>query len=345
MPPTTATAGRRGAAVAERIRLAHGAGGTLMQQLIDQELRRLHPDPAAPLHDAASLVLPHGRLAFSTDGYVVQPLEFPGGDIGRLAITGTANDLAMAGARPRHLSVALILEEGLELALLRRVVTSMVAAAAACGVSIVAGDTKVVERGKGDGVFIASSGIGLIEAVEPIGPAAIAAGDALLVSGDLGRHGVAILAARHGLVLDPPLESDCMPLWPAVEALLAAGVRPHCLRDLTRGGLAAALHELADARAAALVLEEAAIPVGQAVAGCCAVLGLDPLQLANEGRFLAVVPPEDAAAALALLEPAGGAWIGRVERVGAQAEVRLRTVLGSERLLPPLSGELLPRIC
>ncbi len=331
--------------MAERIRLAHGAGGTLMQQLIDRELRRLHPDPAAPLHDAASLVLPHGRLAFSTDGYVVQPLEFPGGDIGRLAITGTANDLAMAGARPRHLSVALILEEGLELELLRRVVASMAAAAAACGVSIVAGDTKVVERGKGDGLFIASSGIGLIEAADPVGPAAIAAGDALLVSGDLGRHGVAILAARHGLVLDPPLESDCMPLWPAVQALLAAGVRPHCLRDLTRGGLAAALHELADARAAALVLEEAAIPVGQAVAGCCAVLGLDPLQLANEGRFLAVVPPEDADAALALLAPAGGAWIGRVERVAAQAEVRLRTALGSERLLPPLSGELLPRIC
>lgn len=329
----------------ERIRLAHGAGGTLMQQLIDQELRRLHPDPAAPLHDAASLVLPHGRLAFSTDGYVVQPLEFPGGDIGQLAITGTANDLAMAGARPCHLSVALILEEGLELALLRRVVASMAVAATACGVTIVAGDTKVVERGKGDGLFIASSGIGLLETEEPVGPASIAAGDALLLSGDLGRHGVAILAARHGLVLDPPLASDCMPLWPQVEALLQAGVQPHCLRDLTRGGLAAALHELADARGADLVLEEAAIPVAEAVAGCCAVLGLDPLQLANEGRFLAVVPPAQARAALAVLEPAGGAWIGRVASVGAAVGVRLRTPLGSERQLPPLSGELLPRIC
>jgi hydrogenase expression/formation protein HypE len=331
--------------VAERIRLAHGAGGTLMQQLIDQELRRLHPDPAAPLHDAASLALPHGRLAFSTDGYVVQPLEFPGGDIGSLAITGTANDLAMAAARPCHLSVALILEEGLELALLRRVVASMAAAAAACGVSIVAGDTKVVERGKGDGLFIVTSGIGLLATPEPVGPAAISAGDVLLLSGDLGRHGVAILAARHGLVLDPPLASDCMPLWPQVEALLQAGVLPHCLRDLTRGGLAAALHELAADRGADLLLEEAAIPIAEAVAGCCAVLGLDPLQLANEGRFLAVVPPAQAQAALAVLAPAGGTWIGRVESVGGAAGVRLRTPLGSERQLPPLSGELLPRIC
>ncbi len=331
--------------MAERIRLAHGAGGTLMQQLIDQELRRLHPDPAAPLHDAASLALPHGRLAFSTDGYVVQPLEFPGGDIGSLAITGTANDLAMAAARPCHLSVALILEEGLELALLRRVVASMAAAAAACGVSIVAGDTKVVERGKGDGLFIVTSGIGLLATPEPVGPAAISAGDVLLLSGDLGRHGVAILAARHGLVLDPPLASDCMPLWPQVEALLQAGVLPHCLRDLTRGGLAAALHELAADRGADLLLEEAAIPIAEAVAGCCAVLGLDPLQLANEGRFLAVVPPAQAQAALAVLAPAGGTWIGRVESVGGAAGVRLRTPLGSERQLPPLSGELLPRIC
>jgi hydrogenase expression/formation protein HypE len=331
--------------VAERIRLAHGAGGTLMQQLIDRELRRLHPDPAAPLHDAASLALPHGRLAFSTDGYVVQPLEFPGGDIGSLAVTGTANDLAMAAARPYHLSVALILEEGLELALLRRVVASMAAAAAACGVTIVAGDTKVVERGKGDGLFIVTSGIGLLVTPEPVGPAAISTGDALLLSGDLGRHGVAILAARHGLVLDPPLASDCMPLWPQVEALLQAGVQPHCLRDLTRGGLAAALHELATDRGADLLLEEAAIPIAEPVAGCCDVLGLDALQLANEGRFLAVVPPAQAKAALAVLAPAGGAWIGGVASVGGGASVRLRTPLGSERQLPPLSGELLPRIC
>ncbi|MEB3332904.1 MAG: hydrogenase expression/formation protein HypE, partial [Synechococcaceae cyanobacterium] len=232
--------------MSERIRLGHGSGGALMRGLIDAELRGLYDDPAAPLHDAAVFEPPPGRLAFSTDGYVVQPLEFAGGDIGSLAVIGTANDLAMAGARPLHLSLGLILEEGLELSLLRRLVASMAAAARRCGVSIVTGDTKVVERGRGDGLLVHTSGIGLVMAQPPIGPAAIAAGDQLLVSGDLGRHGVAILAARHGLDLRPPLASDCAPLWPCVQALLEAGVNPHCLRDLTRGGLASALQELAD---------------------------------------------------------------------------------------------------
>ncbi|WP_315858608.1 AIR synthase related protein [Cyanobium sp. L1E-Cus] len=178
---------------------------------------------------------------------MVQPLEFPGGDIGSLAVIGTANDLAMAGARPLHLSVALLLEEGLPLALLRRLVASMAAAARACELTIVTGDTKVVERGKADGIFITTSGIGAVQAPTPIHPTAICPGDQLLVSGDLGRHGVAILAARHGLALVPPVLSDCAPLWPQVRALLEAGVRIHCLRDLTRGGLASALHELAEA--------------------------------------------------------------------------------------------------
>jgi hydrogenase expression/formation protein HypE len=327
----------------ERIRLGHGGGGTLTQTLIDQELRHLYSDPAQPLHDAASLRLPPGALAFTTDSYVVHPLEFPGGDIGQLAITGTANDLAMAGARPTSISVALILEEGLDLPCLRRVVASMARAAAACGVAIVTGDTKVVERGKADRLFITTSGLGVIESPSPIGPGSIAAGDQLLVSGDLGRHGLAILAARHGLALDPPILSDCAPLWPAVERCLRAGVQLNCLRDLTRGGLASALHELASAAGVTFHLDEDAIPVQPAIGRACELLGFDPLHLANEGRFVAVVPPNHRDAALNHLAPIGGRWIGEVRE--GERRVVLRTRYGSERVLLPPSGELLPRIC
>jgi hydrogenase expression/formation protein HypE len=274
---------------------------------------------------------------------VVQPLEFPGGDIGSLAVIGTANDLAMAGARPLHLGVGLILEEGLPLALLRRIVASMATAARLCGLAIRTGDTKVVERGKADGLYVNTSGLGPIESPRPIEPQAIRPGDRILVSGDLGRHGVAILAARHRLSLDPPIQSDCAPLWPLVEQLLAAGVVPHCLRDLTRGGLASALEELSQASGFELAVEEGAIPVLEPVARTCELLGFDPLHLANEGRFVAVVPPDHLEAARALLEPHGGALIGRVEE--GPAQVRLRTPYGSERLLLPTSGELLPRIC
>ena len=347
-PPPT---GSRDESVSERIRLAHGGGGTLMRQLIERELRPLTADPTLPLHDAARLQLPHGRLAFTTDSYVVTPLEFPGGDIGKLAVIGTCNDLAMAGARPRHLSLGLILEEGLEMSLLQRLLASLSRAARRCGVDVVTGDTKVVDRGKADGLYINTSGIGVLEAAEPIGPERIRAGDQLLVSGDLGRHGMAVLAARHGLELQPPLLSDCAPLWPLVEQLLAAGVRPHCLRDLTRGGLAAALQELAEAGGHELALEEERLPVCTAVARCCELLGLDPLHLANEGRFLLVAAPEDLAACLEVLEPLGGTWIGEVRPCRsvvsglAGARVLLRTPFGSERLLAPQSGELLPRIC
>lgn len=328
-----------------RIQLGHGGGGSLMQRLIAEELLPLYGPEPPVLHDAARLTLPHGRLAFSTDGYVVQPLEFPGGTIGSLAVTGTANDLAMAGARPLHLSVGLILEEGLELALLRRVVASMLEAAQACGVAIRTGDTKVVERGKADGLFITTSGIGELVCEQPIDPSAIRPGDQLLLSGDLGRHGVAILAARHGLALEPPLASDCAPLWPLVEPLLRAGLVPHCLRDLTRGGLASALQELAEASGLELVVEEARLPVIEPVARTCALLGFEPLHLANEGRFLAVVAPQQLSAALALLAPHGGCWIGAVQPAEAAPRVLLRTPLGTERLLLPPSGELLPRIC
>ncbi|MFM7394494.1 MAG: hydrogenase expression/formation protein HypE [Cyanobium sp.] len=329
--------------MSERLLLGHGGGGTLMQQLIERELRPLLADPDAPLHDAARLTLPHGRLAFSTDGTVVQPLVFAGGDAGRLAVIGTCNDLAMAGARPLWLSLGLILEEGLELALLRRLLASLAQAAAACGVQLATGDTKVVERGKGDGAFLTTSGIGLLEVDEPIDPGAIAAGDQLVVSGDLGRHGVAILAARHGLELEPAVLSDCAPLWPPVRELLRRGVCPHCLRDLTRGGLAAVLHEFAQASGHTLRIDEHCIPLAPEVARAAELLGLDPLELACEGRFLAVLPLADLQPALQLLEPAGGRRIGHVEHGGGR--VLLRTTLGSERLMIPPSGELLPRIC
>ena len=329
-----------------RIQLGHGGGGSLMQELIAAEFSVLYQNHAPPLHDAARVELPHGRLAFSSDGYVVQPLEFAGGDIGALAVIGTANDLAMAGARPLHLSASFILEEGLPMDLLRRLLASMAAAAQTCGVSIITGDTKVVERGKADGVFITTSGIGLVEAEGPIDPQVIRPGDQLLLSGDLGRHGLAILAARHGLTLMVPPVSDCAPLWPQVQALLTAGITPHCLRDLTRGGLGSALQELAAASGCDLLLEETAIPLAPGVEVSCDLLGLDPLHLANEGRFVAVLPAAQLQPALALLEASGGCWIGTVGDAAASLpQVRLATALGSERLLAPFSGDMLPRIC
>jgi hydrogenase expression/formation protein HypE len=329
-----------------RILLGHGGGGSLMQELIADAFAPLYSDPAQLGDDAARLDLPHGRLAFSSDGYVVQPLEFAGGDIGRLAVVGTANDLAMVGARPLHLSVSVILEEGLSLALLRRLVASMAAAARQCGLTVVTGDTKVVERGKADGVFITTSGIGVRQSPVAIRPGSIVPGDQLLLSGDLGRHGLAILAARHGLELDPPVASDCAPLWPQVEALLQAGITLHALRDLTRGGLGSALLELAAASGCDLWLNEQALSLAPGVGACCRLLGLDPLHLANEGRFVLALPADQAAAAETILAQGGGRWIGEVRvATGPAVQVRLRTSLGSERLLAPFSGELLPRIC
>jgi hydrogenase expression/formation protein HypE len=331
----------------ETIRLAHGGGGQAMRALIHDELLPLLGAASAADHDATVLDVPASRLAFSSDSFVVQPLEFPGGDIGRLSVVGTANDLAMAGARPLHLSLALILEEGLSLPLLRRLLASMAAAARECGLTIVTGDTKVVERGRADGLYVCTSGLGVVEAPEPIAAAGLRPGDALLLSGDLGRHGVAILAARHGLRLDPPLASDCAPLWPQVHQLLAAGVVPRFLRDLTRGGLAAVLEELSAASGLDLRLQETALPLLPAVTGTCELLGLEPLQLACEGRFLLAVAPRHVTRALALLTPGGGALVGQAQSppAGLTPRVMLVTSFGSERLLPPTTGDLLPRIC
>ncbi len=333
----------------DRILMAHGGGGRLMHQLIERVFLPAFRDPALEArHDGAALEINGVRLAFTTDSYVVRPLIFPGGTIGDLAVNGTVNDLAMCGARPLYLSAGFILEEGLPIETLRRVTAAMREAAARAGVRLVTGDTKVVDQGHGDGIFINTAGIGLVEAPFEIGPQRVEPGDAVLVSGDLGAHGVAILSVREGLEFDAPILSDTAPLWAPVQALLRAGVEVHCLRDLTRGGLASALNEIAQARGVVISLEEAAIPVSEPVKGACEILGLDPLYVANEGRFVAFVPAAQVERALEVLRSvpvsAAAARIGTVleETPGA---VVLRSRVGGRRVLDMLSGEQLPRIC
>jgi hydrogenase expression/formation protein HypE len=329
----------------DRILLAHGGGGTLMQRLIRDVFLDAFGESAGE-HDAAVLHAEGKRLAFTTDSYVVQPLIFPGGDIGSLAVHGTVNDLAMAGARPLYLSAGFILEEGLETATLRRVVESMRAAAETAGVRIVTGDTKVVNRGKGDGIFINTSGVGVIEGDWTIHPSRVQPGDAILVSGDLGRHGIAIMSVREGLAFENPVESDSAALHVMVLDLLRTGVEIHCLRDLTRGGLASALNEVAQASATTIRVDEQAVPVNDAVRGACEVLGLDPLYVANEGRFMAILPAPQADDALEILAKHGAdaRVIGEVLDADKPL-VTLRSAIGAERILDTLSGEQLPRIC
>ena len=343
------------------IQLGHGGGGKLSQRLIQELLVPAFGPQDGLLHDAALLPPIEGQLAFTTDSYVVHPLIFPGGDIGRLAVIGSVNDLAMAGATPVALSLGLILEDGLAMAVLETVVASIQTAAAECGVAVVTGDTKVVERGKGDGLFINTSAVGQVAPGLTIHPRAVREGDAVLVSGDLGRHGIAILAARGQLGFQAPLMSDLAPLLGPVQALLAAGLQLHCLRDLTRGGLASAIDEIARSAGHWIELEDGAIPVAPSVQGACDLLGFDPIALANEGRMVVILPAGEAPAALAILrtfEPSA-ARIGTViQSFGAIATpfgedhrgqprnpVSLRSALGVKRPLEVGLGELLPRIC
>lgn len=331
---------------ADCVTLAHGGGGLLMHRLIEDVFAASFGTDTS--HDGARVDAGRARLVTSTDAFVVRPLFFPGGDIGALAVHGTLNDLAMCGARPLALTAAFIIEEGFAVAELKRIAHSMAAAAAGAGVSIVSGDTKVVERGHGDGVYITTSGIGLIEHDQAIHPRAVQDGDAIIVSGDVGRHGIAVLCAREELHTEPLIESDQQSLWPAVAALLAAGVDIHCLRDLTRGGLATCCVEIARSAGLDIELDEAAIEVATPVAAACELLGLDPLYVANEGRFMAVVPAAAAAQALAVLRAMPGcaqaALAGRVGP-GTSGRVRLRTRLGTQRHIAMLSGSQLPRIC
>jgi len=332
-----------------RVLMAHGGGGELSRQLVEAMFLPSFANPALEQrHDGALLDLTGSRIALTTDSYVVRPLFFPGGDIGRLAVNGTVNDLAMCGARPLYLSVGLILEEGLEMETLWRVTRSLAEAAEEAGVQLVTGDTKVVDHGKGDGIFINTAGVGVREHDRAIGPRSVRPGDQLLLSGDLGRHGIAILAAREGLEFETAVESDCASLAPLVLQLLSEGVEVHCLRDLTRGGLASALVEVAAAAGLSTAIREDAIPVLEEVQGACEMLGFDPMYVANEGRFVAFVPERDAVRALEIMRghPLGAeaARIGAVED-DSRGLVRMITRLGTARIVEMLSGEQLPRIC
>ncbi len=331
------------------VRLAHGAGGRMMAELI----RTLFIPPLdnpylRQMADAALLEVGGARLALSTDSFVVRPLFFPGGDIGSLAVYGTVNDLAMSGARPLALTAGFILEEGLEVEVLERVVRSMAEAARTAGVLMVAGDTKVVERGHGDGLYINTTGLGVVPAEVEVGPERGRPGDVVLLSGTIGDHGIAVLSRREGLGFETALRSDSAPLHGLVEALLRAAPHTHTLRDPTRGGLSAVLNELAAASGVGIELDEAAIPVRPAVRAACEMLGFDPLDVANEGKLVAFVPPEEAEAALEALRAHP---LGRdAARIGVLTSehpgmVLARTPIGGHRVVDMPPGELLPRIC
>ncbi|MGE0431554.1 MAG: hydrogenase expression/formation protein HypE [Planctomycetota bacterium] len=341
------------------ILLAHGGGGRLMHRLIDELIAPALGGSADTTHDAAILsTAMANRIAFTTDSFVVRPLEFPGGDIGRLAVFGTINDLAMSAAAPMALSLALIIEEGFPTARLTGILHSIAAAAKEAGVRVVTGDTKVIDRRSREAepdLFITTSGVGVVPDNLPVrpGPAAIQPGDRVLINGDIARHGMAVMAARADLGFESTIESDCAPLHHAVHALLASGVRIHAMRDLTRGGLAAGLHELARARGLRMQLHEPAITVRDDVRAACELTGIDPLFVANEGRFVCIVPPDHAAAALASLRQSfpglAVADIGEVldgdGDTAGPVPLVLRTAFGTERLLDLPAGDQLPRIC
>jgi len=333
----------------KEIVLAHGSGGKLSQQLMQSVvLPRFRNELLAPLHDGAIFALDGARLAFSTDSYVVSPLFFPGGDIGKLAVHGTVNDLAMCGARPMYLSVGFILEEGTAMDDFARVVGSMREAADAAGVKLVTGDTKVVDRGKADGIFINTSGIGVVPEGVDISPARARPGDKILLSGEIAVHGIAIMSVREGLEFETEIASDMAPLNGLVEAMLAVGGDIHVLRDPTRGGVTSALTEIAQSAGVGMLIEEARIPIGEEVKGACEILGLDPLYVANEGKLIAVVAPGAAEGVLAAMRahPLGreAAIIGEVT-AEHPAFVLMKTRVGGTRVVDMLSGEQLPRIC
>ncbi len=334
----------------DTVTLAHGGGGKVTHRLIEQILLPALDNPALrELHDGAVVSWQHGSLALSTDSYVISPPFFPGGDIGSLAVHGTVNDLAMCGARPRYLSLAFILEEGFLLKDLWKILVSIRRACDEAELIVATGDTKVVEHGKGDGIFINTTGIGERVSGVEISPRRIEAGDRLLLSGSIAEHGIAIMSVREGLEFETALESDTAPLWPLVEAILErAGRQVHALRDATRGGVASVLNEMAMAAGVGIVLDEAAVPVRESVKGGCEILGLDPLYVANEGRFVAFVAADAADDVLAAMRdhPLGreACLVGEVVAEHPRV-VRLRSRFGGSRVLDMMSGEQLPRIC
>jgi len=334
----------------DRIVMAHGGGGRLMQQLLDTLIQPVFSNPLLDQkHDSAVFAINGSKIAFTTDSYVVKPLFFPGGDIGKLSVCGTLNDLAMSGAKPLYLSCALIVEEGFPIEDLQRIVQSMRRAAEQAGVLIVTGDTKVVEKGKGDGVFINTAGIGLVDNTIDIIPSRIQAGDSILLNSDLARHGIAVMLEREDLNFEHQIESDCADLSGLVRELLAAGIDIHCLRDLTRGGLAAALIELAATAQQHIEISEAALPINGNVKSACEILGFDPVYIANEGAFIAFVPEAQTEQALSVLRrhPLGrqACRIGEVKSTHLRGIVTLENIMGVSRLVDLFNGEQLPRIC
>jgi hydrogenase expression/formation protein HypE len=340
MPETTRPSGK--------IVLSHGSGGRMMQELIASLFRKAFDNPILNSQDdAAEIPFPGKRLAFTTDSYVVTPLVFPGGDIGKLAVCGTVNDLTVKGARPLALSASFILEEGLEIALLEKVVTSMAKAAGEAGVSVVTGDTKVVERGKADGMFITTSGVGLIPEGREISGSLARPGDAVLVNGPIAEHGIAVLNARLDFGLNGDLESDCAALYSLIEFVLSSSDKVHAMRDPTRGGVATTLNEIAVQSGVGIILEESRIPVRSEVKAACELLGLDSLYVANEGKVLVILESGDSGKALGAMKQhplgEGAAVIGEV--VKEPKGVFLKTHIGGLRPLILLEGEQLPRIC
>ncbi|MDX6401924.1 MAG: hydrogenase expression/formation protein HypE [Gaiellaceae bacterium] len=329
-----------------RITMAHGAGGKATQTLVEGLFVPAFGSAALRELDDAGVV---GDLALTTDSYVVKPIRFPGGSIGELAVNGTVNDLAVSGARPLALTLSLVLEEGLAAEDLRAEVEAIAAAARAAGVEVVAGDTKVVERGRCDSMYVTTTGIGRLDDRAQLSPSSLKPGDRIIVSGPIGEHGTAVMLARGEFELDAEVESDTRSLWPAVDALLdAAGPALRCMRDATRGGVATVLNELARASGVAVVVREAQVPVPAAVAGACEILGLDPMYVANEGKLVAVVAPEEADGALKALRSIPGceeaAEIGQV-RTDPPGMVLVETAFGGRRVMDLLVGDPLPRIC
>jgi hydrogenase expression/formation protein HypE len=334
----------------QQIVMAHGGGGRLMQQLLAQVVQpTFSNDYLNQQHDSAVFKIGAQSVAFTSDSYVIKPLFFPGGDIGKLAVCGTINDLAMSGAKPLFLSCSLIIEEGFSIEILQSILHSMQKTAVEAGVFIVTGDTKVVDHGKGDGLYINTAGIGLLETDLKINPASIQTGDAVLVTGDLGRHGIAVMLQREGLDFESSIESDCAALSPLVQDLLQAGIEIHCLRDLTRGGLASVLIELANTAKVQIEIVENQLPVCEEVRGACEILGFDPLYIANEGCCAVFLPQSQVQTALEILHKhhvgKQAAQIGMVKEAHATGLLTLETAMGIRRVLDLLSGEQLPRIC
>lgn len=332
-----------------RIVLAHGGGGRLMRNLVDKIFCEAFRNPILEeMNDGAVINLPGRRIAVTTDSYVVKPIFFPGGNIGDLAVDGTVNDLAMCGARPLYLTSGFIIEEGFEMEALWNIAITMRDAAVKSGVFIVTGDTKVVDRGKGDGVYINTAGVGIIEHNLVISPKKVRPGDAIILSGDIGRHGIAVMSAREGLQFETAIQSDCAPLNEPVMAMLNSGIEIRCMRDLTRGGLGSGLVEICETAGVGMELCEKRIPVLPEVSAACEIMGFDPLYVANEGRFIAIVPEKQAEQAVEIMRryevSSGAVVIGRA-CMDNPGMVSLITQYGTSRIVDMLSGEQLPRIC